>query len=199
MGRKAVSKERKDDIDKKLVWSKALFQHLQDNGLQRLSINKIAKYLNVSKSTFYEYFNSKEAIIQLAVSQKIDQVSPGLEILARQGNSFEARYWEFFKHITETCKEISSVFLYDLRKYYPHEWNNVTAFLDILMQSMTTFYVDGMEAGAFRKGCVPLIVEQDRHFIFSIMTNKEFFLQNDLCLDQVIRDYLQFKFYGLAS
>ena len=197
MGRKSIDKDRKDDEGKKAAWSKALFPYLQSHGLQRLSINKIAKYLNLSKSTLYEYFGSKEEIILLAVSQKIDTLLPAIQLLKVEEESFENRYWKFFHYITENSKDISSRFLSELRQLYPTEWKTVTQFLNLLMEEIGAFYTLGMKAGVFRQGSIPLLLEQDRHFIFSILTDDTFLQRHQLSFDQVIRDYLQFKFSGL--
>ena len=197
MGRKAVNKDRKDDEGKKITWSKTLFPYLQSNGLQRLSINDIAKYLQISKSTLYEYFGSKEEIILLAVNQKIASLLPAIQVLKREEDSFEERYWEFFHYITAHSKDISARFLSELRQFYPVEWQSITQFLHLLMEEIGAFYIQGMKAGIFRQGSVPLLLEQDRHFIFSVLTDDAFLQRHELSLDQVIRDYLQFKFLGL--
>ena len=144
MGRKAVNKNRKDDSEKKAAWSKALFPYLQSHGLQGLSINKIAKYLAVSKSTLYEYFESKEEIILLALSYKIDALLPALDMLTVQEFTFEKRYWNFFNHITENSKDISARFLHELRELYPNEWKTVAEFLHVLMNKVRAFYKESI-------------------------------------------------------
>ena len=63
MGRKSVSRKRKAITPKVKQWLSELLIRIQFEDLKQLTMDDIARLAGTSKSTIYEYFNSKEEII----------------------------------------------------------------------------------------------------------------------------------------
>ena len=129
MGRKSTNKVRSVDKVKKKAWAKALFPLLQKEGLRNLTMDNLANYLQKSKSTLYEYFNSKEEIINLSLIYKLKDLSSYPEILHNRDLDHISRYQLFIQFISNGVSDISKVFLYDLRNFFPESWIVVNEFL----------------------------------------------------------------------
>ena len=72
MGRKSIDKNRKGPQDKTDRWLVDLIPKLKDQDLASMTMNDLAKLLGKSKSTLYEYFESKEEILTRAVALRIE-------------------------------------------------------------------------------------------------------------------------------
>ena len=55
-----------------------------------------------------------------------------------------------------------------------------------------------MKAGAFRKMNIALLIAQDQHFIFDLMTNPKFLEENNLTLTELVEQYLSLKMEGIG-
>ena len=199
MGRKAVAKNRKQDVDKKQEWADALFPFFQQHGLKGITINKMAKWLEKSKSTLYEYFKSKEEIVTLALLSKMEGMKDYEQILNDEQISYINRYINFIQFVSDNVSDISNQFLYDLKEDYPDQWKIVDAFLKQMVQSLNTYYQGGITAGEFKNVNIALLLHADRYFIFDVLTNPKFLMENNLTIKEVAEQYLHLKFNGLKS
>lgn len=199
MGRNAVVKTRKKDLSKKQEWASALFPHFQNYGIKGVTIDDMAKWLGKSKSTLYEYFVSKNEILELAILSKIKDVQGYQEILENEKLPYRQRYIDFLNLTTREMAEVSTLFLSELRAYFPDQWTLIAQFLQEMIESLSRYYASGIQAGAFNNIHVALLVAQDRHFIFDLMTNPQFLEENGLKISELIDLYLRLKLEGLSK
>lgn len=198
MGRKAITRDRKQDSTKKQEWANALFPFFQQHGVKGVTINTMAKWLGKSKSTLYEYFVSKDEILLFSILSKI-QALQGYELILKDTNrSFQQRYKDFFQYITKQVSDISNLFLADLKLHFPNHWILVDNFLTNLIGQLDVYYKQGIAAGEFSNINVALLLAEDRYFVFDILTNPEFLEENNLTLKELVQEYLNLKLYGLA-
>lgn len=197
MGRKSLEKNRKDNSSKKKTWVRTLFPFLQENGLAKLNIDKIAAYLQKSKSTLYEYFESKEEIILLALTDKLSSLEPALTILEDSNLSYQERYTEFMQTISYELADVSSLFLSDLQNLFPEIWQHVQLFIQGLIDLLEDYYTGGIQSGEFKNMSIPLLWKIDELFILKVLTDPSFLAQNpDMSLGDLITQYLDMKLNG---
>ena len=198
MGRKAVAKDRHQDTEKKQEWATALFPFFQEYGVKGITINKMANWLGKSKSTLYEYFESKDEIIALSLLHKLENAKGYEAILQNEALSYRQRYNDFFQHITTQLADVSNLFLSDLKRHSPVHWNLIELFLQNIVQHLGVYYQKGMDAGEFKSIHTALLIAEDRHFIFELLTNPDFLEQNNLTLKELVEQYLDLKLNGFA-
>ena len=197
MGRKSLEKNRKDNSDKKQTWARTLFPFLQENGLAKLNIDQMAAYLKKSKSTLYEYFESKEEIILLALTDKISSLEPALTILENSNLSYQERYTEFMQMISYELADVSSLFLTDLQNLFPEIWQHVQLFIQGLIDLLAGYYTGGIQSGEFKDMSIRLLWKIDELFILNILTDPNFLAKNpDMSLGDLITQYLDMKLNG---
>ena len=199
MGRKSLVKTRKIDVQKKNEWAKSLFLFFQRYGIKGNTMDDMAQWLGKSKSTLYEYFKSKNEILELAIFSKIEEVKGYREILENENETFRQRYIDFLRLVTTQNAAVTSLFLADLQAYFPDQWRIIELFLQDLIQSLSEYYKKGIQAGAFKNIHVALLVAEDRHFIFDLMTNARFLEENQLKMHELVEQYLSLKLDGLEA
>lgn len=198
MGRKAIKRDRKNDEQKTQPWIKHLFTYFQENGLKGITMDIIAKELGKSKTTIYDYFQTKEEIIAEAVAYKLSQISGFKEIIRNQEKPFKQRCYEVLRFQTEHISDISNVFLADLRDLYPTLWKSVEDFLEALTKEMSAFYEKGIEKKAFNPIHPSILVLTDQ-FFFRILTNPDFLATHRITLKEAFDQYSQLRFFGILG
>ena len=199
MGRKSIAKTRHDNQHKKEQWAAALFPFFQENGLSGITIDQMATWLGKSKSTVYQYFSSKEEIIQLSLSLKLEELIAFQEIIEQEHLPHQSRYQGFLDFFANHMSQISSRFLSELRTEYPDIWQQVDQFLYHLLEVCQQFYQDAMDAGAFSQRNTALLTELDRHFIFEVLMNPKFLEDNSISMSELTVEYLELRLYGLLK
>ncbi len=200
MGRKSIEKNRKE-IDKKVDdWLRNLLPLLQNEPLQKLSINKLAKLMGKSKSTVYEYFTSKEEILLKTARLLIDDLKQLIfdPIIKQETKSVTESYTNFMSALCNTLSGISLSFLNDLKNHYPTVWAEVDLFIEDLLFHISEIYKKGIKQKEFRKYSVDLMLMMDRFFVSQVVTNAST-LDNKLTVDVLIKEYLELRLNGLET
>jgi TetR/AcrR family transcriptional regulator, cholesterol catabolism regulator len=99
-----------------------IFNLFMQNGIRSMTMDDVAKNLNVSKKTLYRHFKDKNDLVQKVMGFHIESDIALVESIA---GSFDNAIEEMFKiteHITTQIKEIHPSNLFDLQKYYPEAW-----------------------------------------------------------------------------
>lgn len=199
MGRKSTKKVRKIDLDKQKEWAKHLFPFFQEHGLEGITIDQMAVWLKKSKSTLYEYFNSKEEIIQLSLLNKLEDMLPYKDILTNNALNYTDRYQQFMKFISIKVSDISNRFLLDLKAEYPETWKLIQFFLEELLKMLRKYYQGGIDKNEFKKIHIAILLQADKNFIFEILTNPAFLIENNLTLKELVEQYLVLRLGGLKN
>ena len=149
MGRKSIVKNRKPITKRVNKWLADLLIVLQDKDLEQLTIDDIAALANKSKSTIYEYFESKEDILLAACQTRIKTLSDLLHNeRAQKGNPID-RYEYLMEVLTEKLADISTFFLQKIKLHYPSSWNAIDNFTDEFVKSVTALYQEGIKQGVY--------------------------------------------------
>ena len=198
MGRKAIDRERKKNHHKTEKWIEQLFPYFQDNGLKNITMDLVAQKLNKSKTTIYEYFQSKEELLELIVNYKINQIRGFEAIINNQETSFKNRCYELLKFQAEYISDISNLFLSDLKELFPELWKKIEDFLDEVAQKIEYFYQEGIHHQEFNPIHTAIVALNDRLF-FRAITNPDFLSRHGLNLKEAFDNYAKLKFFGLIN
>ena len=98
MGRKNIQKNRYKDPLIKEKYVMKLLVYFQKNGIRNFSMSQLAQDFNVSKTTLYNHFESKEEMVEKALDYKLSVIG---------------EYESVLENITLPYKEISSLSLHD--------------------------------------------------------------------------------------
>ena len=196
MGRKPVTKERIDNPQLKEEWVRVLLPIYIKNGLKRMSMDEVAKQLNVSKATLYKHFSSREEIVEMALVVKLNDIGSFKEMLFDESQPFIDRYFNSIHLFFAEISGISTEFLLDLKKLYPDIWKRVEFFREYAATLLKAFYSRGIESGVFNNIDPAILVLNDKMF-FDAISDPEFLMQNSLSLQKAFRDYFTLRTQGL--
>ncbi len=198
MGRKAIQRKRKKNKEKTKEWIKILLPYFQKNGLRGMTMDLVAQELNKSKTTVYDYFQTKEELLRMMVTEKLGEVKGFEKILKDASLSFIDRCYEVLKFLADHISDISNLFLTDLKALYPNLWKKIEDFLDYTVSVLEAFYQQGIEAGAFNRIHTAILAVNDQLF-FRKLTDPDFLTDHDLTLQEAFNQYSKLKFFGLIK
>lgn len=198
MGRKSIPRERKINPAKIGNWTQLLFPFFQKHGLNHVTMDDIAQYLGKSKTTLYDYFQTKEDLLNLIIHERIEALRGFIPYLQDTKYDFKARYMNAVAYISTQLADITTLFLKDLHTYYPELWKIVDAFIDESSVELKTFYQNGIEAGQFNHFSASVLVLTDQLF-FHALTDPHLLEKHNLTVNTAFIEYLNVRFEGLLK
>ena len=197
MGRKSTDKVRQNNPRKRKALAEQLIPMLQGRSLRGMTMDDLAGLLGKSKATIYKYFDSREALFELALSLKLEKIRGFVPILQDQQRPFLERYHEAIQHLGAHLADISNVFLADLKTAFHTLWQKIRFFQDMAAMILKAYYEEGVAKGILKPIHPGILVASDQ-FMFEVLTDPEFLEANGLTVKGAFEQYFQMKFFGLA-
>lgn len=199
MGRKSLLKKRKNITSKTHSWLNDLLEGLQYENLEQLTMDDIASIAGKSKSTIYEYFNSKEEILQAACQTRTKVISDSLLNLRQQELDTISLYAELIEIFAVGSSGISLSFLQNIKQHYPKVWLVVEEFTDSFVELLKDHYKKGIKEGIYNPVSIELLGNIDKLFVTQVVTNPSIFSDEKYTISNLIRDYLNLRLMGLLK
>lgn len=194
MGRKSLDKPRKSQNAKTELWLRTLFPKLQQKTLANLSMDDLAVLTEKSKSTLYQYFETKEAILEACIMLILNDLWGYRKLLA-EPDPLE-RYRHLISFLGEHLQQTSPGFLSQLPDALPQVWQQIAVLQHQLITDLESLYTEGIEKGIFQKVNLSLLVDSDIHFIQHTIINPIF---ADIPLQSLINDYVMIRINGISN
>lgn len=198
MGRKPLDKHRNSNDEKKKRWIKKSIQLFQLSGLNKVTMDEFAKRLEVSKATIYNHFKSRDEIIEMAVSYKIDEINKFKDFFVDKDLDFLEKYYKGIKYYTEQLSDVSHILLKDIKNLYPEMWQDVQVFQGKSSKVLYEYYTKGKQLGYFKDINIDMLVISDKWF-FETVLHTNFLLEKNLDAETAFDEYFKMKFKGLLT
>ena len=193
MGRKSVDRTRKPLSKKMGFWVDSLIPAIAGKNLTDLTIDEIAALTKKSKSTIYEYFESKEDIIFTAVERRISKLDD-LPVTP-ENTSVLIAYNQLIEWLINHLSDVSFSFLNQLETHFAESWAIVQEFMSELLNTLQTLYEQGIQQGVFRSVSVEILIAMDEFFIKQWLSKND---KNDT-IDKMIFDYVDIRLNGIGA
>lgn len=198
MGRKSIAKPRVQNPEKRRELATHLLPSLKGGGISKLTMDDIAQRLGRSKATIYKYFESREELFDLALTEKLEQIGGFVPILGNQDDPYVDRYHNGLSHLSESLVDVSAQFLGDVQRDFPQLWEKISQFRDMATMVLRNFYQEGLDKGIINEVHTGILVLSDQ-ILFGALLDQSFLEANGLSLGEAFEHYFQMKFYGLLK
>lgn len=130
----------------------ATLQLFQRFGVQKVTIAEIAKKSNVSQVTIYNYFSSKENLIQIVFQYYVDQMWEKQKRIIESDLPFEEKMTKLMFNKESEAEVISSNFFQDFMINYAGEESYVEKlYVQEVLPSLIKLFNDGRKQGVVDK------------------------------------------------
>ena len=197
MGRKSIERKRKPLSKKAKIWVRDLIPILQQQDLQKLTLDELAELIGKSKSTIYTYFSTKEEIYKTVVEMILDDLSFVTSDEAIQGKDYELIYRRMLLKLSEGIHGLHINFLEQIQSNFPEIWKLIEDFSFTVISNFEVIYQRGMNSGQFKTFRISLLTAMDHHFVLSMMTNSEQFQKQGMSLNDLVTEYLELRLSAL--
>lgn len=198
MGRKSTEKKRNLNPDKRREIAVSLIPALQGSGISGLTMDDISARLGKSKATIYKYFRSQEELLDLAMTEKLEEIRGFVPILSDESLPYVERYRRALEHLSNALRDVSNKFLSDLRKDFPSIWQKISFFQNMARMVLRGFYQEGLSRKLIRDVDPSILVLSDQA-MFNALLHPEFLDENNITLQEAFEEYFKMKFFGLLK
>lgn len=136
-------------MEEKLIQlSRSLFSKY---GIKSISMDEISREAGISKKTLYQFFTSKEELVDKLITQFITEHLALLEECNNNSGNAVEIISKRVKGPYSLLTEFSPTFYFDLRKYFPMSWKRVVEhFRSDVQKAIRVNIEKGMEEGLYR-------------------------------------------------
>jgi|SRR5690606_29676907 AcrR family transcriptional regulator len=136
-------------MEEKLIQlSRSLFSKY---GIKSISMDEISREAGISKKTLYQFFTSKEELVDKLITQFITEHLALLEECNNNSGNAVEIISKRVKGPYSLLTEFSLTFYFDLRKYFPMSWKRVVEhFRSDVQKAIRVNIEKGMEEGLYR-------------------------------------------------
>lgn len=198
MGRNSTSKRRKEEHPKKELWLQKVAPTVLSRGIHNISANELAAMMGMSKSTYYEYFASKEDLLVEVLRLKFERALQIQSILSDERIPFADRYSHGLGLIVDVLKDVSEAFLRELKMHYPEQWGMLEQMVEAVLVLVGAYYKQGMEQRIFRTYTLETLIETDRIFLYTLL-NPDYLSQTKRLLSSSLQEFMHLKFVGILN
>lgn len=199
MGRRSTDRERKPLTNKIKVWLRELVYLLQDKPLNTITLDELAILVNKSKSTIYTYFSTKEEIYQEGIKIILEDMTYVISTEAVEGEDMELALRTIMTNIANAIEGISISFLEQIKTHHPTAWQTIEEFTTAILTNLELIYKKGMHNNTFKSFSIELLIELDRHFVMSVMTNVSKFSGHTMTLNKLVQEYIELRLSALTK
>ena len=199
MGRRNVQKRRyKDQLirDKYVV---KLLVYFQKNGICKFSMSELANDFQISKTTLYNHFKSKEEMVERALDYKLEVIGEYESVLENITLPYAQRYRKSMLFFCVQSFDVSSVLLKEIKTEYPILWIKVQDFQKNVFQNLKSYYRIGIEIGIFSIDANPYLLSLSDQQFFESLSQKNIFDKIELDIISVFNHHYKMRFNGLLK
>ncbi|HAT54991.1 MAG TPA: hypothetical protein DCW31_07110 [Lactobacillus sp.] len=169
----------------------AINETIVREGFATLKMDQIAKIMGVSRGKLYQYYPSKDAVIEAVVAryrdfmkaQAIKQYKKGADIL----NAFP----QTFLNAVTLIGSNSSAFRQDLAHFYPDMYLTFNTDYRKWLTGLTAFLSAGQQANVFNSNLNPALFVIQTEATVPALMDIQTLTERRLFIDDVLRDYFK--------
>lgn len=161
---------------------------LKHKGFAHLRIDAMARYMDISKATFYKYFASKDAVVERVVTLALAYFAVTSQSLGDATIPVLTRFQQMIGQSLTLASYLTEVFLIDLRQGYSPLWAQLKEAEATRVVRLIDFCKQGMEIGLFHRANPALLILQTDVMIRALF-NPYVLMERGLTLEAALNDF----------
>ena len=186
------------DIKEKQILEEG-FDSVSESGVNSFTVEGLASKLFISKKTIYEYFPSKEKLLEKIVKYRIGVVKSNIEKIVNKNPNPVLQFIEMKRYLFKFTSRFDSNRIIEFKSKYPHIWKMIESMRLENRHNFFKILSKGQKQGYVRK-------ELDINFVSTLYVNiinstfqPEFFINNNISYSDSLQVYTNIMSYGLFT
>lgn len=170
------------------------------HGFKSVTMDDIAKHLGISKKTIYQHFKDKNELVNILITDKLDNQVCVMEDQRKAENAVHEIYISI-ETINNSLTEMNPNLFYDLQKYHPEAWLKFRAFREkCITKSIAENLERGISEGIYRtdlnKNIITLMRLDQLDMIF---TQKNEVINSGHSINQIMAEVTEHFLHGIVN
>ena len=176
----------------------ASMQYLAQYGC-RFSVDDMVKSLDMSKRTFYRYFESKEVLLTALVDLLTDEVQETMSTIAKNDTlSTDEKLYRVLTIETNFEKVVSFRRIPELEKYYPAVYRYLLERYELDWSVSEKLLIQGMKEGVYQERNVDLIKNLLQNGM-QMLCKGDFLERNQMTYQEGLHQVVQIVLAGIRN
>ena len=175
------------------------FESVADGGVRAFTVDALSKRLAMSKKTIYKFFPTKENLIHSIMHFVLGQINGVFKKVMTEEPNPALQYIKIMEHICKFVGRTPVHKLVELKSLYPLIWNHVESFRLSHQQDFYTILKNAQDQGLAHSD----INMKSAAIVYINIVNStfqpEFFLKNDLPIQDTIHGFVQIVARGIFT
>lgn len=169
-------------------------------GMKRVTMDDMAKKLNVSKKTLYKYVKNRKELVMKSTYFHVQRDRLGVtEIQDKNLNPILEQY-ELAKFVVDIIANVNPVLHYDMEHYFPEAWAFLNEYFNgFVFESLYKNLVRGQAEGVYHKNFNPEIVGRFFATRLDVIFDGELFPKEQFNFREVYLEYLMYHLNSIVS
>ncbi len=178
----AIKEEKLDHI------TKMVYALYAKHGFDGISMDEVSRQINISKTTLYHYFTSKEDIVRGMVDTMISRLDSVSFAEIKSINDVMTAVREFYVKSILVTSVSGSRFLEDLKNKFPDCYDQYRQARRSMLQKFSVFYEEAVKKGYFKDLSFTLVCHQFAYML-SLIVNMDYLEENSMKLTDGLKEY----------
>ncbi len=161
-------------------------------------MSQLAEDFNVSKTTLYNHFESKEEMVERALSYKLNVIGEYESVLENITLPYKERYRKAMLFFCVQSYDVTSRLLNEIRVDYPGLWKKVVVFQENVLNNLQSYFQIGIEIGVFKKDVSPLLLSLEDQYFFDLLSKHAILERNGIDVLTAFNHHFNAKFHGIT-
>lgn len=172
----------------------------QQYGIKSVTMDDVARELGMSKKTLYKYVANKDDLVKYFVEHLLNERKCNVRDVQNQGLNAIEELLEVNEQVIEMLKNYNPSTEYDLKKYYPQQYDYVRKIRrNNMYEAVLKNIRKGKEEGLFRSGLKEDIIARVHVSRIENSFANEMFTIDELTSRGFVTEMMEYHIRGIAS
>lgn len=172
----------------------------QKFGIKSVTMDDVARELGISKKTLYQYFADKHELVSKVTDYMIEQRQKCLSGIHNKGLNAIEELFEMARHVNQMLLEHNPSTEYDLKKYYPEEYQKIRSIKRMYMyESVLSNLKKGISEGIYREEMNPEVIAKMHVARVEGMIDNEVFSIGEFTGKDFFREIMIYHIRGISN
>ena len=169
-------------------------------GIKSVTMDDVARELGISKKTLYLYFKDKDELVKKVIELHLSGMHDDMKnLVPEKVNAIEELLF-VSKFITQYFKKINPSVTYDLQKYYPEVWKDITINRrEHIYKQIKDNMIRGIKEELYRSDLHIDIIAHFYLFRMEMSQTFDLIVNHKYSFEEIFNTSFQYHIRGIAS
>jgi len=169
-------------------------------GIKSVTMDDVARELGISKKTLYQYFTDKDDLVKKVVDYQMDRQHECMKDFASAKVNAIEELLMVSKLIADFLKSVNPSVTYDIQKYYPEIWKNISSDRrDHIYNQIADNMKRGIKEGLYRKDLIIDIIAHIYLFRLENAQMLDIINENKYTYEEIFNTFFSYHIRGIAN